>query len=104
MIAFTAAGQAVQPGFDLSNYGVQISADKRLIVVLATLEMAETKNEAGKTEKLINTPLSANGAKFRARLLEDNAALNEDLRRRISLPTVDRARHIATDFHGPTSP
>ena len=44
--AFTVAGQNVQPGFDLSNYGVRIDADKRLIVVLAALEMAEAKTEA----------------------------------------------------------
>ncbi|MFN0277912.1 MAG: hypothetical protein ACKVRN_04840 [Pyrinomonadaceae bacterium] len=80
-----ANGQSVQQGFDLGNYGVKIEPDKRLIVVLATLEMAETKNEAGVTEKLINTPLSEKGKNFRAQLLRDNAGLDVDLRRRISL-------------------
>lgn len=76
----SAAGQPVAAGFDLSNYGVRIEPDKRVMVVLATLEMA--KDAEG--QKLINTPLSEKGAAFRARLASDNAALNEDLRRRIS--------------------
>ncbi|MFN2501127.1 MAG: hypothetical protein ABR530_03840 [Pyrinomonadaceae bacterium] len=79
----TAMGQA--PGFDLSNYGVTVEPDKRLIVVLSALEMAQTKNAAGTDEKLINTPLSEKGLAFRARLLQDNAGLNDDLRRRISV-------------------
>lgn len=71
-------------GFDLANYGVRIEPDKRLMVVLAALEMAEMTDASGKTEKLINTPLSKKGAEFRAQLLRDNASLNEDLKRRIS--------------------
>ena len=82
--AFAANGQAVQQGFDLSNYGVKVEADKRLIVVLASLEMAETKTDAGASEKLINTPLSEKGSKFRQQLLQDTAGLDTDLRRRIS--------------------
>ena len=84
ILAFSVRAQNVQPGFDLSNYGVKIDADKRLIVVLATLEMAQTTNEAGATVKLINTPLSEKGMKFREQLLQDNATLNDDLRHRIS--------------------
>src|SRR5438045_3438395 len=34
LVAFTVAGQAVQPGFDLANYGVRIDPDKRVMVVL----------------------------------------------------------------------
>src|SRR5688572_6504268 len=71
-------------GFDLTNYGVRIEPDKRLIAVLSALEMATAKNAAGVDEKLINTPLTEKGLKFRERLLADNADLNEDLRRRIS--------------------
>ena len=82
--AFAANGQGVRQGFDLSNYGVKIEADKRLLVVLATLEMAETKTEAGTSEKLINTPLSEKGKNFRAQLLQENAGFDADLRRRIS--------------------
>lgn len=92
--AFAANGQAVQQGFDLSNYGVKIEADKRLIIVLAALEMAETKTEAGASEKLINTPLSEKGLKFREQLLQDNAGLDADLKRRISSFVVQyKKRH-----------
>src|SRR5436190_8820588 len=83
-LVFAASGQAVQQGFDLSNYGVRIEADKRLILVLAALEMAETKTEAGAAEKLINTPLSEKGTKFRAQLSQDTAGVDPELRRRIS--------------------
>lgn len=84
MLAFAANGQGTQPVFDLANYGVRIEPDKRLIVVLAALEMAETKNEAGSPEKLIKTLLSEKGAKFRELLLQDNANLDAALRQRIS--------------------
>ena len=79
-----AAGQTRSPGFDLSNYGVRIEPDKRLIVVLAALEMATSKTAAGVDEKLIKTPLSEMGSKFREQLVQDNASIPEDLRRRIS--------------------
>ncbi len=84
IFALGVSGQAPAPGFDLTNYGVRVEPDKRLIVVLAALEMATTTNAAGVEEKLINTPLSDQGAKFRAQLLKDNASLPEDLRRKIS--------------------
>jgi len=98
-MALYAPAQNVQPGFDLSNYGVKVDADKRLIVVLAALEMAQTADEAGKTVKLINTPLSAKGEQFRKTLLQDNASLNEDLRRRISTFVLQykKRRPDATD-------
>ena len=92
--SFVANGQNVRQGFDLSSYGVKIEADKRLIVVLSALEMAETKTEAGASEKLISTPLSENGKNFRAQLLQDNAGLDADLKRRISLfVTQYKKRH-----------
>ncbi len=84
LFAASVSGQAVPAGFDLLNYGVRIEPDKRLIVVLATLEMARGKNAAGKDEKLINTPLSENSIKFREQLLKDNAAIPDDLRAKIS--------------------
>ncbi len=84
VLALGATAQTPAPGFDLSNYGVRIEPDKRLIVVLATLEMAQTTNESGQTVKLINTPLSANGVKFRERLLADTADLPNDLRSKIT--------------------
>src|SRR6187549_3200348 len=82
IFALSVSGQ--NAGFDLSNYGVRIEPDKRLIVVLGALEMATVKNAAGADEKLLNTPLSENGKKFRERLLSDNASLDPDLRRRIA--------------------
>lgn len=82
LFAAAATAQNVQSGFDLSNYGVRIEPDKRLMAVLAALEMAQSPD--GPSQKLINTPLSPKGSDFRTRLLQDNASLNEDLRRRIS--------------------
>ena len=99
IFALNIEGQNVQAGFDLANYGVRIEPDKRLIVVLAALEVAEMTDASGKTEKLINTPLSKKGAEFRAQLLQDNASLNDDLRRRISTFVVQykRSHPKATD-------
>jgi tetratricopeptide (TPR) repeat protein len=73
-------GQTPAPGFDLSSYGVRIDPDKRLIVVLAALEAARTKNAAGEEQKLINTPLSDAGLKFREQILRDTADMPDDLR------------------------
>ena len=97
--AVSVSGQAVPQGFDLLNYGVRIEPDKRLIVVLAALEVATQKNAAGVDEKLINTPLSEGSIAFRAQLLKDNAALDPDLRRRIStfVGQYKRSHPKATD-------
>jgi tetratricopeptide (TPR) repeat protein len=82
--------QAVASGFDLSNYGVRIEPEKRVTMVLATLEMAQGAGG----EKLINTPLSERSTEFRRQLLADNAGLNDDLRRRISsFVTQYKKRH-----------
>src|ERR1043166_4631940 len=98
LICLLAAGvvaQRPQPSFDLSNYGVKIDADKRLIVVLASLEMAA--NERG--EQVINTPLSEKGANFRTQLRQASARDGPDLRRRISqfLIKYKKRRPNATD-------
>lgn len=76
--------QSVPEGFDLSNYGVRIEPDKRVMVVLATLEAARTTNAAGESVSVLNTPLSAEGTKFRELLKSDSAALPDELRQRIS--------------------
>jgi tetratricopeptide (TPR) repeat protein len=76
--------QDVPTGFDLSNYGVRIEPDKRVMIVLATLEAARTTNAAGEDVPVINTPLSPEGMKFRELLKSDLAALNADLRQKIS--------------------
>lgn len=78
------AGQNTTGVADLSNYGVRIEPDRRLIAVLATLEMASTKYVGGPDERIINTPLSESGRAFRDQVAADNAAVPDDLRRRIS--------------------
>ena len=96
LAAFPAAifAQGGSPVLDLTNYGVKIDAEKRLIVVLAALEMAHGLNDAGQDVKLINTPLSDSGKKFRDQLIADNAGMNEDLRTRISIfVTQYKKRH-----------
>lgn len=84
ILTANAFSQEVSAGFDLSNYGVRIEPDKRVMAVLATLDAARTTNAAGESVPVMNTPLSAEGAKFRELLKSDNAALNEELRQRIS--------------------
>ena len=54
--------------FDLSQYGVRIEPDKRLIVVLASLEAAG-----------MDTPLTAQGAEFRQKLRADLKDLDPKL-------------------------
>jgi hypothetical protein len=75
-------GQAeVRAGFDLSNYGVRIEPDKRMMVVLAALDLARD----GNGKPAINTPLSAQGMKFREQLRADMSGVNADLRDKISI-------------------
>lgn len=86
------AQQAVPVGFDLSNYGVRIEPDKRVMVVLAALEAARTTNDKGETVPVLKTPLSQEGEKFRELLRSDLAATNEDLRQRISAFVIQYKR------------
>jgi hypothetical protein len=79
-----AFAQNVSPGFDLTNYGIRIEPDKRVMIVLATLEAARTTNAAGEDVPVIHTPLSAEGEKFRDLLKSDLLALPADLRQKIS--------------------
>ncbi len=99
IFAVGVSGQDIPAGFDLLNYGVRVEPDKRLMVVLAALEMASAKTGAGVDEKLINTPLSASGTKFREQLLRDYAGMPDDLRRRISIFVAQhkKLRPKATD-------
>ena len=92
-------GQNVPTGFDLTNHGVRIEPDKRVMVVLATLDAARTTNAAGESIPVINSPLSAEGSKFRDQLRSDLAALNPELRDRISsfVLRYKRSRPTATD-------
>src|SRR5215216_4025527 len=71
VLVFVSAGfsQDTQKPFDLSNYGVRIEPDKRLIAVMAALEFAG-----------LETPLSKNGQEFRLKLREDiKEGVNETL-------------------------
>ncbi len=71
-------------GFDLSNYGVRVEPDKRVMAVLATLEAARTTTASGETVPVLNPPLSPEGTKFRELLRSDLAKLDPKLRDRIS--------------------
>lgn len=64
--------QNAPTNFDLPSYGVRIEPDKRLMVVLASLEAAG-----------INTDLSVEGEKFRQKLKTDLLGLSPDLRRKM---------------------
>ncbi|QQS39758.1 MAG: hypothetical protein IPM63_10250 [Acidobacteriota bacterium] len=60
--------------FDLSSYGVRIEPDKRLIAVLATLEVAG-----------MQTDLTPRGEELRKRLREVSKGIDPDLRNRIEI-------------------
>ena len=92
LAAIAGLGQNSPAGSDLSNYGVRIEPDKRLMAVLATLEAARTINDSGESVPVINTPLSAQGKQFRELLKSDLAALNEDLRQKISTFVIQYKR------------
>ncbi|MBV9242640.1 MAG: hypothetical protein JO314_11590 [Acidobacteria bacterium] len=78
-------GQKPPAGFDLSNYGVRVEPDKRVMVVLASLEMAQSLDPRENGAKLIKTPLSDKGNAFRDEVTRDNAGLPDDLRKRMSV-------------------
>ena len=91
-LAAAVSAQNVPTGFDLSNYGVKIEPDKRLIIVLAALDAARTTNEAGESVPVLNTRLSPEGTKFRELLRSDLAALNDTVRQRISTFVIQYKR------------
>lgn len=64
--------QTARPNFDLTNYGVKIEPDKRLITVLVALEAAG-----------IETPLTEKGVEFRRKLQADLQDLNPELRQKL---------------------
>ncbi len=76
--------QSPSAGFDLSNYGVQVEPDKRVMVVLAALDSARTEDENGKQVRSLNTELSPEGVVFRDLLSSDMTQMPADLRRKIS--------------------
>ncbi|MEJ7700763.1 MAG: hypothetical protein WKF71_14110 [Pyrinomonadaceae bacterium] len=72
IFSLNAFAQSTQPGFDLSQYGVRIEPDKRLMTVLAALEAAG-----------IETPLTTEGTKFRQELQADLQSLSPELRQKL---------------------
>ncbi|CAN5764201.1 hypothetical protein BH20ACI4_BH20ACI4_14330 [soil metagenome] len=79
------SAQTQTGGFDLSNYGVRIEPDKRLIAVLAALDAAEVKSPSGENVKVIKTGLSEKGEAFRQQLETDTATVSEDLRLKLGM-------------------
>ncbi len=83
LFSLSVAAQTPSGNFDLSDYGVKIEPDRRLIVVLASLEMAG-----------LETPLGEDGEQFRAKLKTDLGAMDEDLKTRMRSFVVQyRKRH-----------
>ncbi len=72
IFSLNAFAQSTQPGFDLSQYGVRIEPDKRLMTVLAALEAAG-----------IETLLTTEGTKFRQELQTDLQNLSPELRQKL---------------------
>ncbi|MBA2493097.1 MAG: hypothetical protein H0V31_00205 [Acidobacteria bacterium] len=72
ILIFSLDVSAQNAGFDLAGYGVSIEPDKRLIVMLASLEAAGLK-----------TPLTEKGADFRQKLQADLKDLNPELRQKL---------------------
>jgi len=83
LLTAAARAQNVPTGFDLSNYGVRIEPDKRVLVILATIDSARTESGSGKA-RLIDTKLSKTGAAFRDRI-ESELTVPDDLRQKISI-------------------
>lgn len=73
--------------FDLSNYGVRVEPDKRLIIVLASLEAAG-----------LETPLSSQGAEFRKKMMTDLDKLNPQLRARMRMFVEQYAKRFAENY------
>ncbi|HEY2846515.1 MAG TPA: hypothetical protein VGI80_01790, partial [Pyrinomonadaceae bacterium] len=84
-LSIAAPAQGVPASFNLETYGVHVEPDKRVMVVLATLEMAQSLDPKDNGARLLKTPLSEKGSAFREELARDNASLPDDLRRKISV-------------------
>lgn len=73
------------PGFDLSEYGVRLQPEPRLIVMMAALDAAGFDP----------TPQGAEVSAFRAQVRRDLSGLDEDLKRRLS--TFYKANQLKGD-------
>src|SRR5437867_1425952 len=94
--AIFASGVYSQTGIDLSNYGVRVEPDKRVMVVLATLDAARSQATGSETTRIMNTKLSPAGSAFRSRV-DSELSVPNDLRQKIStFVTQYRKRRAAT--------
>lgn len=98
---FTLSGysQGPQPaGFDLSNYGVRIAPDKRVMVMLATIDAGRSEDRTGKVVRVVDTKLSPAGEAFRTRL-DAELTVPDDLRLKIGqfLTQYRRSRPALSD-------
>lgn len=80
-------GQNSAATLDLSNYGVTIQPDKRLMTVLATLEAIG-----------VETNLSKEGEEFSRTLQKDLAEANPDLRRKLKIFVDQYAKRLARRY------
>jgi len=87
VFSFNVFAQNQPPQFDLSNYGVRVEPDKRLIIVLASLEAAG-----------LETPLSSQGAEFRKKIMTDLDKLNPELRARMRMFVDQYAKRFAENY------
>ncbi len=82
-----AEAQTTSQSFDLSQYGVKIEPDRRLIAVLASLEAAG-----------LETPLTTKGSEFRQKLRTDLATLNPDLQQKMKFFVDQLAKRYAEKY------
>ena len=72
ILSLNVFAQTPPTAFDLSSYGVKIEPDRRLMVVMASLEAAG-----------LDTPLTADGEKFRQKLKIDFQSISPELRQKL---------------------
>ncbi len=74
IVSVNAFAQNQPTSFDLTDYGVKIEPDRRLMVVMASLEAAG-----------LDTPLAADGEKFRQKMKTDLLGMDVELRRKMTV-------------------
>ena len=97
-LAVGADAQTAPVSFDLSNYGVRIAPDKRVMIVLASIDAGRTENASGERIRAVNPKLSRAGTAFRERL-DGELTVPDDLRQKIGLflTQYKRRRPTLTD-------
>jgi hypothetical protein len=98
LFALAASAQTVPQVFDLSSYGVRIEPDRRVMVVLATIDAGRSQVPGSENKRAVDTKLSPVGSAFRTQMNTD-VAVPDDLRTKISsfLTLYRRRRPTATD-------